>query len=118
MVTRKTSNKVVLKEEKVPEEPKAEPVVNKKPAATSRKNEEIKKIAPIMANLDVLTYMIIKNILLKVLARLGVKIPTKDVFKMLGEVGKLVKLEPYELGKGAEYTKDYLKRILEKVNGK
>lgn len=40
-----------------------------------------------------------------------------SVFKMLGRAGEKYKLEPYELGQGAAYTRDYLTRIVEKYNG-
>lgn len=40
-----------------------------------------------------------------------------DVFKVLGQAGEKYKLEPYELGQGIAYTKEYLTRIVEKYNG-
>lgn len=40
-----------------------------------------------------------------------------SVFKMLGQAGEKYKLEPYELGRGVAYTRDYLTRVVEKYNG-
>lgn len=40
-----------------------------------------------------------------------------DVFKVLGQAGEKYKLEPYELGQGIAYTRDYLTRVVEKYNG-
>lgn len=40
-----------------------------------------------------------------------------SVFKMLSQAGEKYKLEPYELGQGAAYTRDYLTRVVEKYNG-
>jgi hypothetical protein len=122
MVTRKTTNKVVLKEDKadVPvEEPaKAEekPAVAEKPVGKPDAPKE--KLEPIVVDLTNLTLPLLKAVLAKVFARLKIKAGATDVFSVLSEAGVHLKLEPYEVGKGADYTKDYLKRVLEKVNGK
>lgn len=40
-----------------------------------------------------------------------------SAFDRLASVGETFKLEPYEKGRGADYTRDYLARIVEKYNG-
>lgn len=37
-------------------------------------------------------------------------------FDRLAAAGRTFKLEPYEKGRGADYTRDYLARIVEKYN--
>lgn len=123
MVTRKTTNKVVLKEDKAEEKPvevpvKEEPVVAEKPVAAEKPAKKEEKLPPIVVDLTNLTLPLLKTVLAKIFARLKIKAGSSDVFSVLSEVGVRLKLEPYELGKGTEYTKDYLKRVLEKVNGK
>lgn len=48
---------------------------------------------------------------------MGVVFPEADVFKVLGQAGAKYKLEPYKLGQGIAYTRDYLTRVVEKYNG-
>ena len=61
-----------------------------------------------------LTYKDICGVLTEIL---GVVVPDKDAFYLLSSAGEKFKLEPYELGRGAAYTKEYLTRIVEKYNG-
>lgn len=39
-----------------------------------------------------------------------------NAFDRLADAGETFKLEPYEKGRGADYTRDYLARIVEKYN--
>lgn len=116
MVTRKTTQKIVLKEEK---EPTIPTIIVDEPAKKDEKTvKKTEKPEPVKADLSNLTIPALKSIVAKVFDRLGAKPKATNVFEMLAEAGVLLKLEPYEFGKGADYTKEYLKRVLEKVNGK
>lgn len=112
---KRTYKKVVEEAQPVVEEPvkiepaKAEPVV----AKTAKP-----KVTVHFVNVDNLSIEKMKVFLLQVASKMGVTIKSKDVnaFALLRMVGKMVGLEPWEAGKGAEHTKQYLKRIWEKVN--
>lgn len=87
------------------EQPKVEKPVEKKPV---RKKIEVK--------FGVVSERFIRSILLQVLEGLGVSLHIKNTFTLMKLVGKLLGLEPWEPGKGADHTRKYLERIVEKYN--
>ena len=103
-----------------------EPVVEKPKRTYTRKTvkkEEPKKAEPKKAEhvgIGVITEVKLKKLLLLALKKLGVSIKGKDIktFDLLRTVGKMVGLEEWKPGQGAEHTRDYLARIMEKVNAK
>ena len=115
MVTKKTTSKVVLKEENSDEI--VETQVNIEVPA-EKTNAPVEKLEPVKADLSNLTVSALKSIATDVFTRLKATPEATEAFGMLAQAGALLKLEPYELGKGAEYTREYLKRVLEKVNGR
>ena len=115
MVTKKTTSKVILKEDN--SDAIAETQVNIEVPA-EKTSTPVEKLKPVEADLSNLTVPALKSITADVFARLKATPEATEAFGMLAEAGALLKLEPYELGKGAEYTREYLKRVLEKVNGR
>lgn len=87
--------------------------------ATKTKTTTKKATAkPVVKEIIVIPADITQKTLCSVLSGImGIVIPEADVFKMLGLAGEMYKLEPYELGQGIAYTRDYLTRVVEKYNG-
>lgn len=86
-----------------------------KTTKTTTKNATVK---PVTKEKIVIPAELTQKALCSVLSGvMGVVIPEVSVFKMLGQAGEKYKLEPYELGQGAAYTRDYLTRVVEKYNG-
>ena len=129
MVRKKAENKIILDEtkdttkkrtyKKVVKEtqPKVEETVKVEPAKTEPVVKK-PKVTVHFVSVDNLSIEKMKVFLLQVASKMGVTIKSKDVnaFALLRMVGKMVGLEPWEAGKGSEHTKQYLKRIWEKVN--
>ena len=129
MVRKKAENKIILDETKdttkkrtykkvvKEEQPKVEPV-KVEPAKTEPAVIKKPKVTVHFVSVDNLSIEKMKVFLLQVASKMGVTIKSKDVnaFALLRMVGKMVGLEPWEGGKGSEHTKQYLKRIWEKVN--
>lgn len=75
------------------------------------------KTSPAKELLSVPTDLTCKNLCALLATIVGVVVPDKDAFYLLSQAGEKFKLEPYELGQGAAYTKEYLTRVVEKYNG-
>lgn len=130
MVRKKAENKIILDEtkdttkkrtyKKVVKEtqPKVEEPVKVEPAKIEPAVVKKPKVTVHFVSVDNLSIEKMKVFLLQVASKMGVTIKSKDVnaFALLRMVGKMVGLEPWEAGKGSEHTKQYLKRIWEKVN--
>lgn len=128
MVRKKAENKIILDETKdttkkrnykkvvKEEQPKVEEPVKVKPAKTEPVVKK-PKVTVHFVSVDNLSIEKMKVFLIQVLKKNGITVsPASNAFTLLKMAGNLVGLEPWEAGKGAEHTKQYLKRIWEKVN--
>ena len=83
----------------------------------STKKAPVKAEPVIKELLSVPTDLTCKNLCDLLSTIVGIVVPDKDAFFFFFQAGEMFKLEPYEPGRGADYTKEYLTRVVEKYNG-